>query len=672
MRQSLRALLIAVIASGCNAHQASPSPDAAQVLNITAHDVSPPLRDLAKLPSTRVRGEIEFEPVRPIPMKHFKRMDAPDPVIQTEMGAAPIAAPSVSFEGMGNGMPGFTPGGVPPDTDGDVGPNHYVQVVNISLAIFSKTGTKLMGPMDTSMVWAGFPHECANTNDGDATIRYDSIADRWVIAQFSLGPQFNGPFFQCIAVSTTPDPTGTYNRYQFSLPALNDYPKVGLWPDGYYFTFNMFGNQFEGGKVCAMDRVKMLAGDPAATMQCFDTGPNFGGLLASDVDGKTLPPAGAPNYLVALNSDTDLAYWTLHVDYTTPANSKFTGPASITVSSFSPLCGGGTCVTQPTGGSQLDSLADRAMNRFAYRRFADHESLLFSHSVTAGAGGGIRWYELRTPNTPTVFQQGTFAPTTTAFRWLPSIAMDGSGDIAAVYTVSATGTNPGIRYAGRTPTAPAGTFDLTEGTIVAGAGVETQVSRWGDYASINIDPADDCTFWATHEYMKTSGRSSWSTRIAAFTLPTCSAFAVAKLDDETVQQGGTANYTVTTTTTAGAAQQLQLAATGLPTGVTATFNPATIMSGQTAMVTLTADTTAALGMTHYTVTATGTASSQMLDVALTVTPVDTGGDGGVHGDGGDTGGGNSGGCCQSSNDSPIAPALLGFGVIVVIGRRRRR
>jgi MYXO-CTERM domain-containing protein len=669
MRQSFRAILVLVVGA-CNARETAPSPDAGQVLNIVAHDVSPPLRELAKLPSTRVREVREAEPWRRIPLKHMSSTFAPDSAIQTQAGATPIAAPSVSFEGIGAGMAGYNVQFTPPDTDGDVGPNHYMQVVNSSLAIFSKTGTTTMGPMDTSMVWSGFAGACATSNDGDATVRYDHIADRWVVAQFSV----EDPYYQCVAVSTTPDPTGTYNRYQFTLPAFNDYPKVGLWPDAYYFTFNMFGTQdFQGGKVCAMDRTKMLAGDATATMQCFDSGVNYGGLLASDVDGKTMPAAGSPNYVVAIDSNTTLAYWTLKVDFANMANSAFTGPTSIPVTSYTPLCGanGASCVKQPSGGVALDSLGDRAMNRFVYRRFADHESLLFSHSVVAGTGGGVRWYELRTPAAPTVFQQGTFAPNT-AYRWLPSVAMDGSGDIAAVYSESNTQVFPSIKYTARQPSDPAGTFGFGEGTIAAGTHVISQANRWGDYASINIDPVDDCTFWATHEYVTNADGFSWSTRVAAFTLPTCSAFSVAKLDDETVAQGGTANYTVTTATTAGAAQQLQLAATGLPAGVTATFNPATIMSGDTAMVTLTADSTAALGMSRYTVTATGTASSQMVDVALTVTQPNTGGDAGNPGGDDDAGGGKGGGCCQSSNDSPIAPALLGLGVIVVIGRRRRR
>jgi hypothetical protein len=654
---------------GCNGKSAEPpATDAGETFPSVASDISPPLRDLVKNAKVRDPDEApEMEPVRRIPLRHFRTLTATDRVVQSDFGTQPIPAPAVNFEGMGAGMAGFTPGGVPPDTDGDIGPNHYVQIVNISMTVFSRAGQKMMGPVDTSAVWTGFNGACAQTNDGDATVRYDHIADRWVISQFSI----ESPFYQCVAVSTTPDPTGSYARYQFMLEALNDYPKIALWPDAYYFTFNMFPDTgFAGGKVCAMDRAKMLAGNANASMQCFDAGSNYGGLLASDVDGKTAPPVGAPNYIVALDTDTDLAYWKLHVDFTTPANSTFTGPTSVAVSSFSPLCGGGTCVPEPGGGSQLDSLADRAMNRFVYRRFADHETLLFSHSVTAGGGGGIRFYELRTPATPTVFQQGTFAPDA-SYRWMPSVAMDGSGDIAAIYTVSSSTLSPSIKYTARTPSDPPGTFGQGEGTIVAGAGSQTGISRWGDYASLNIDPVDDCTFWGTHEYKKTAGRSNWQTRVASFTLPSCSAFAVNAPDSETVAQGGTMTYTINTTTTAGTPQSLTLTTTGLPTGVTATLSPTSVTSGGTTTVTLTADATAMVGDTHYTLSAAGTASSQMIDIPLTVTPTvqdDAGAGGGD--DGGGNGGSKSGGCCETGG-SPAAPMILGLGVLVAIRRRRR-
>jgi hypothetical protein len=662
--------MFVVLLGACGRPAADPQTDAANVLNVVAHDVSPPLRELANTaPSRLAADEVpEAEPVRRIPLKHMRTLAAVDSVVQTTMGAQPIAAPTANFEGLGAGLSGFTPGGVPPDTDGDIGPNHYMEVVNTSLAVFSRTGSLLLGPADTSVLWSGFNGECAHTDDGDATLRYDHFADRWVVAQFSLGADLNGPFFQCVAVSTTPDPTGTYNRYQFKLNAMNDYPKMGLWPDAYYFTFNMFGNDFLGGKVCAMDRAKMLAGAGDATMQCFDTGADYGGLLAADVDGKTSPPPGAPNYLVALNSEADLAYWKLHVDFAAPANSMLTGPISIPVSSYAPLCGGDSCVPQPGTTVKLDSLADRAMNRFVYRRFVDHESLVLSHSVKAGTSAGIRWYELRTPSAPTVFQQGTFAPGA-AYRWLPSIAMDGSGNITAIYSTSSTSLNPGIRYAGRKASDPAGTFGLGEATLVTGGGAQSGLSRWGDYASLNIDPVDDCTFWGTHEYKREGGRSNWHTRIASFTLPSCSTFSVVANDAEHVAQGRSATYTINTATLAGAAQDVQLSTSDLPPGVTASLGPATLQSGTATMVTLTADATAAVGATHYTIVAAGTASSQILDVALTVdsAPSDDAGAGS-----GNSNGADDGGCCRTGNgEAPLGTTLVAFAVILVVGRRRR-
>jgi hypothetical protein len=312
------------------------------------------------------------------------------------------------------------------------------------------------------------------------------------------------------------------------------------------------------------------------------------------------------------------------------------------------------------------------MNRFVYRRFADHESLLLSHSVTAGTGGGgIRWYELRTPATPTVFQQGTFAPDT-AYRWIPSIAMDAAGGIAVIYTVSSSTINPSIRFAARAATDPAGTFGTAESPIVAGTGAQTGINRWGDYSALNIDPVDDCTFWGTHEYHGAAGQGNWRTRVASFILPSCGSFALPNAADETVAQHGMATYPIPSMTTAGAPQALTLTATGLPAGVTATFTPATVMSGDTAMINLTADDTAPLGLAHYTIAATSPTSSAMIDVALTVTAPaapDAGNGGGGSNDGG---GEHGGGCCESSRgDSPLGSIAIA-GLVLGIGLRRRR
>jgi len=664
-------ILLCLLIAACSEKQtpvAAAATDGGEVVQLAAHDISPPLRELVKIPIAAPEHDAdEYEPARMIPHPHMRAVPKPDPVVQNTMGLAPAIPLGVNFEGQGAGMTGFQPGGVPPDTDGDIGPNHYVQVVNTSLTVFSRTGTVMMGPSPTGSVFTGFAGACGTSNDGDATVRYDHIADRWVVAQFSIGNNAQGPFYQCVAVSTTPDPTGSYARYQFNYNALNDYPKVGLWPDGYYFTFNMFGNQFEGGKICAMDRVKMLAGDPSATMQCFDAGANYGGLLASDVDGKTPPPAGSPNYVIALDQDTAHAFWKLHIDWTTPTNSTFTGPTAIAVASYSLICnGGGSCITQPTGGAQLASLGDRAMNRFVYRRFADHESLLLTHTVSATTGSGIRWYEIRSPaTTPTVFQSGTYAPDN-AFRWIPSIAMDGSGDIAVVYSVSSSTIKPSVRIAAHAVTDPAGMFGAAESPVVDGTGVQTSIDRWGDYAALNIDPVDDCTFWATQEYHGANGQGNWRTRVASFILPNCGSFALPNVTDQTVAQKGSATYPVATMTTAGAAQTLTLDTTDLPAGITATFTPASVPSGTSAMITLTADETAALGQSHYTITATSPTNFATVDVNLTVTAPQAP-DAGMT-----TDGSQSGGCCEASGGSSPYGSILIAGVVFGFGLRRRR
>jgi subtilisin-like proprotein convertase family protein len=615
----LLATLVVSCATGGN-------PDV-EVIKPDSQDVSPPLRDLAKVPVPESFDRAkEAEPHRMLPIVDRLQAQASqaDSVVQNFIGTANIPSPTTTFEGMGSGLAGFTVQSAPPDTDGDIGPNHYVQIVNSSVTVFDRTGGKLLGPITTKTLFNGFSGACANTNDGDGVVRYDRMADRWVISQFSVNGG-NGPFFQCIAVSTSPDPTGSFFRFQFTFDGFNDYPKMGLWPDGYYFTYNMFpNNQFAGARVCVVDRAKALTGASATTQQCFNTTADIGGLLASDLDGATLPPAGSPNFLVALDTNTTLAYFKLHIDFATPANSTFSAKQSITVASFTPLCNGGTCVVQPGTTVRLDSLADRAMNRFAYRRFSDHEALLVSHSVAAGGGGGVRFYELRNPLNPTVFQQGTFAPDA-AFRWMPSLAFDQAGDIGVGYSISSSGINPSIRYTGRLAGDPAGTLPQGEATLVAGTGSQNanNLTRWGDYASMNIDPLDDCTFWFTSEYMGASGSFNWHTRIGNFKFANCGQqnndFSLnVNPTSVTVNAGTNATYTVGSAVQSGVAQSISLSATGLPAGVTASFNPSTITAGGSSTLTLTVPSTQAASTTQFTITGTGASATHTVSASLTI------------------------------------------------------
>jgi hypothetical protein len=535
------------------------------------------------------------------------------------------------MDGVGEGFSGpqgtFTVNAAPPDTNGAVGPNHYVQTVNTDFAVFSKSGTPLYGPVPINTLWSGFGGGCQSNNDGDPIAQYDRIADRFIILQFSVSTT---PYLMCVAVSQTSDPTGAYYRYSFNYgnSAFPDYPKLGVWPDGYYMTVNVFTNgiTFAGTKVCAFDRAKMLTG-AAATQQCFNTSTAYGGLLPSDLDGPTAPPAGSPNYLVALGATTtQLAYWKFHVDWATPANSTFTGPTSLAVASYAEACSGGTCIPQSGTTQKLDSLADRLMYRLAYRNFGTHESLVVNHSVTAGSSVGVRWYELRTSGgNLTLFQQGTYAPDTN-YRWMGSIAMDGAGNIGLGFSVSSGSLHPQIHYTGRLAADASGTMTQGEGTIINGAGSQSgsSLSRWGDYSSMSIDPLDDCTFWYATEYLAATGAFNWHTRIASFKFPSCGStggdFTVSATPaSRTISVGQNTSYSVTITPSGGFTGSVNLSVTGLPSGASGTFtpNPATTSSS------LDVTTTGAVAPGTYNLTITGVNGSltHTASVSLTINAV---------------------------------------------------
>jgi hypothetical protein len=513
----------------------------AEVTKEVKHDISPPLRDLPSIDLDRDRDKGPHEhPVKPIPQPDQKTTPSDDKGLQSASAGPLVAAtPVTNFDGVG--IPNYGVNAAPPDTNGAVGATQYVQWVNEAFAVFDKaTGTMLPGyPKNGNTLWAGFGGPCETSNDGDPIVQYDKIANRWVLTQFAVSTT---PYRQCVAVSTTPDAGGTYARYEFTYGTdFNDYPKVGVWPDGYYITYNIFANgaTFKGSKACAFDRVKMLAGQ-AATQQCFQLSTSFGGLLPSDLDGASatlggagstsstgLPPAGSPNYLVNFGTNS-LNVWKFHVDWTTPANTTLTGPTNIPVNAFTRACSGGACIPQPGTSQQLDSLADRLMYRLAYRNFGSFASIVVNHTVQVGTNrksitAGIRWYELRVTNgNVSVNQQGTYSPDSN-FRWMGSMAMDKKGNIGLGYSISSSTMFPSVFFTGRS-------FDSTfspgvleaETSIFGGSGAQQRnLNRWGDYSSLSVDPVDDCTMWFTTEYLKQNGTFNWSTRIGKIKFDNC-------------------------------------------------------------------------------------------------------------------------------------------------------
>ncbi|MCB0077107.1 MAG: hypothetical protein KDD73_06750 [Anaerolineales bacterium] len=453
-----------------------------------------------------------------------------------------IPAPIVSFNGPGNiSMVS------PPDPVGDVGPNHYVAMSNLSTQIFDKSGNSVFGPVFNNAFWAGFGGPCQTNNAGDPIVLHDQLSDRWYLTQFT-SPSSTANFI-CLAVSTSADPTGTYYRWAISNGSrFPDYPKYGIWPDAFYMSTRDFSasGPFAGIGAYALDRADLVAGDPTPGIIAFLVTPsntaayNLGdGLLPSDLDGNTLPPAGSPNYYIGSMDNGGpygapqdaLTIWEFDADFATPANSSFTLANTVPVASFDSIfpCSPNSrsCIPQPNTTNKVDiqSYRQRVIHRLAYRNFGTHEALVTNQSVEAAPSlGGVRWYEIRDPGgTPTIFQQGTYAPGTTdgIHRWMGSAAMDSFGNMALGYSASNSQVFPSVWYTGRLDTDPLGTLPQGEESIIDGTGSQTGSQRWGDYSSLNVDPVDDCTFWYVNEWVPTTSSTGWQLRIGAFRFPEC-------------------------------------------------------------------------------------------------------------------------------------------------------
>jgi PKD repeat protein len=532
-------VLITLLApSGVFGHDAVRAAGPAQARPVvryaTRTDTSKPLRQIPPIPP--VLGEIfTAHPPKHLPDREGSAAPTTgvDPVVQTSINGTSQAA-STSFEGINN-----VSGVLPPDTNGDIGPNHYIQIVNLAFAIFDRNGNMLQAPENINTLWSGFGGPCETGNDGDPIVLYDHLADRWMVSQFAL-PRFpRGPFYQCIAVSQTGDPLGAWHRYEFliSNDKLNDYPKFGLWPDGYYMSVNQFKCNFvfcnwAGAGTVAFERDQMLTGGPARMVyfDLYNTDANLGGMLPADLDGP-VPPDGAPNPFAQFDDDAwgyssdQLQLWNFHVDWSNTANSTFTFDRALTTAAFdSNMCGGSrNCIPQP-GGTNVDAIADRLMYRLQYRNFGDHQTLVANHTVDTNGNdrAGIRWYELRDNGTGwNINQQGTLSPDGTQ-RWMGSAAMNSVGDIALGYSVSSGSVSPSIRFTGRLAGDPLNQMTQGEGTMVAGSGYQTHSSgRWGDYSMMAVDPLDDCTFWYTQEYYGSVSSANWRTRIGSFQLSSC-------------------------------------------------------------------------------------------------------------------------------------------------------
>ncbi|MEA3335952.1 MAG: proprotein convertase P-domain-containing protein, partial [Chloroflexota bacterium] len=589
-------------------------------------DISPPLRDIAPLQVKA--GEPREIPERDTGLEGPLGPQDVDAVVQNQVGTGRIPGPIISFDGPSN-LAGVSP----PDPVGDVGPNHYVAMSNLYWAVYDKTGTLLLGPLPNNSLWAGFGGDCQTDNSGDPIVVYDQLADRWILTQFtSSGPTY----FNCVAISTSGDPTSTYYRYAIGTGTnFPDYPKYGVWPDAYYISTREFaGPNFAGIGAYALDRAQMIAGNPAPTVISFLVPPgaapyNVGdGLLPTDLDGFTPPPADTPNYYVGSMDDGGqygapqdaLTIWEFDADFVTPALSTFTLANTLPVAAFDSQfpCSPGSrdCIPQPDTANKVDvqSYRQRPIWRLAYRNFGSHESLVTNQSVEAAPNmAGVRWYEVRDPGgTPTVYQQGTYAPGVSdgIHRWFGSVAMDSAGNMALGYSASnATTTYPSVWYTGRLAGDPLGTMPQGEASIIDGTGSQTGSQRWGDYTSMNVDPVDDCTFWYVNQYIPVTSSIGWKLRIGAFRFDECGTpdFTLsATPNSQAICVPDSADYTVDVGSIMGFNDPVDLGTSGEPAGATINFSvdPVTPPGSSTLTV-----GTAAIAGGNYSFDVTGTSTT---------------------------------------------------------------
>jgi len=538
---------------------------APRVFASVASDLSPALSDLAL---NRITPEVdENESAAEAREEHQPEAAsdtgfAGDTKVQSTAPSPLIPAPSGTFEGLSNQDNVTVFGGRvnPPDPVGAVGPNHFVEMVNLVFAVYDKSGNRLLGPVDTGTLWSGFAVEDCTYPSGDPVVLYDQFADRWLLSQFTTaGPKF----YDCVAISQTPDPTGPYYRYAFVTqddPELAggtffpDYPKYSVWKDSYVLTTRDFGDQTGYGvSVYALEKNKMVNGQAKARavqyfIDAFGAAGNLAlvgdGLLPADVDGKAKPKNDAPIPIIGTQdagagygATTDaLNIFELDVHWNAKPVSSFNLATQLPVAPFDSIfpcvpTGSRACLPQPGTTARLDILSyrQRPTFRLAYRNFGTYEALVTNQSVEAAPGvAGVRWYEVRrAKGAYSIYQQGTFAPGDGVHRWMGSVAMDWQGNIALGYSVvNGTTVFPGIRYTGRLAGDPLGQLTLGEGVIIDGTGVQLSVnSRWGDYSAMSTDPSDDCRFWFVSEYYTAAGQAlstaGWQTRVGSFQLPGC-------------------------------------------------------------------------------------------------------------------------------------------------------
>ncbi|MGV6853112.1 MAG: hypothetical protein ACWA5R_13165, partial [bacterium] len=598
--------LVACLAA-CSPLWAAQSNMTKEVIHATRHDVSPPLRDIL-IPVTAPDTPTTIKVVENKFLKSDQQWQSelslhteekPNHVQRSVNGPGGVTL-NVSFEGLNNST-----GVLPPDTNGDVSPNEYIQYINTGWAIFDKaTGNMTSGPNTGNSFWNGFGGICESSNAGDPIVLYDELAGRWVFSQFTG----SGNPAQCFAVSTTSDPLGPYNRYEFPFNPFNDYPHIGVWTDqggaqsSYVFVTHDFnGQNFVGASFVAVDRNAMIAGTSADIVRF--SGNNAYGAQPPHLEGTTLPAAGTCAPFVHMRTERDgYRFWNLCVDWNTPASSTITPEIPLLTDAFSQAVGG---IPQANATAQLDSFGSNTMYRASVRALSTNgyleNAMVINHVTNVGNNqAGVRWAVINIPNHHEVISHGgfendeplnhalrmidysSFAPDSD-HRWMGAIAMNQDGDIGLGYSVSSDSMDPEIRLTGRQFRDAPGTLSPEINCTIGATGSQTSSSsRWGDYSSMSPDPADQCTFWFTSEYLPQTSNAGWTTRICNFEMPNCGDgdFAIKVLNNQSAQvcvaDGDQPSWRIDAMATNNFNQAISLSTDLIPVGTSTTYSQVTL------------------------------------------------------------------------------------------------
>lgn len=452
-------------------------------------------------------------------------------VAQTVFGAYPPMEIAQQWEGINVQSQNV----FPPDPSGAVGPNHYVQMVNLAMQVFDKQGNSLLGPLSLSSVFPG------SESDGDPIVLYDKFADRWMISQFQVSQKQI-----LIAVSISPDPTNEWHYYTFTFNQFPDYPKYSIWKNGYYMTANMLNNN-----AVAFERDSMLLGKNARMVSL--TIPNlitngFFSVLPAYFDGNSFENASDACPLFYFQDDgwaggnDELKIWNMQVNWQQPNLSTIQLHNTLPVASFtSEFNVFWDDIPQKGTVQKLDAVPDALMYMAPVKQFANYQSAVMCHTINVGdeieMRAGIRWYEIRKNNNAqdwVLHQQGTYAPDDEASRWMGSIAQDNTGNIALGFSLSGKNLYPSLACTGQRMGDDLGKMTLQEKVLFEGTGNQIGTNRFGDYSQMTVEPSTNGKFWFTGEFI---GNNGWKTGIASLEIPPKANYDIGVIEIVAPQKG---------------------------------------------------------------------------------------------------------------------------------------